>query len=37
MAKYLDENGLQTLWNKITDKVAALKCYDTGASDTKGT
>ena len=37
MAKYLDENGLSILWNKITDKVAALKCYDTGASDTKGT
>ena len=37
MAKYLDENGLQTLWGKITDKVAALKCYDTGASDTAGT
>lgn len=37
MAKYLDENGLSTLWGKITDKVAALKCYDTGASDTKGT
>ena len=37
MAKYLDENGLQTLWGKITDKVAALKCYDTGVSDTAGT
>ena len=37
MAKYLDENGLQTLWNKITNKVAALNCYDTGASDTAGT
>lgn len=37
MAKYLDENGLSTLWGKITDKVAPLKCYDTGASDTKGT
>lgn len=37
MPKYLDENGLSTLWGKITDKVAALKCYDTGASDTKGT
>lgn len=37
MAKYLDENGLRTLWGKITDKVAALKCYDTGASDTAGT
>lgn len=37
MAKYLDENGLQTLWSKITNKVAALNCYDTGASDTAGT
>ena len=37
MAKYLDENGLQTLWGKITNKVAALNCYDTGASDTAGT
>ena len=37
MAKYLDENGLQTLWGKITDKIAALKCYDTGVSDTAGT
>ena len=37
MAKYLDENGLQTLWGKITDKVAALKCYDTDVSDTAGT
>lgn len=37
MAKYLDENGLSTLWGKITDKVAALKCYDTSASDTAGT
>ena len=37
MAKYLDENGLQTLWGKITDKVAALNCYNTGASDTAGT
>ena len=37
MAKYLDETGLQTLWNKITNKVAALNCYDTGASDTAGT
>ena len=37
MAKYLDETGLQTLWGKITDKVAALKCYDTNASDTAGT
>lgn len=37
MAKYLDENGLQTLWSKITDKVATLKCYDTGVSDTAGT
>ena len=37
MAKYLDETGLQTLWSKITNKVAALNCYDTGASDTAGT
>ena len=37
MAKYLDENGLSILWGKITDKVAALNCYDTGASDTAGT
>ena len=37
MAKYLDENGLQTLWGKITNKIAALNCYDTGASDTAGT
>lgn len=37
MAKYLDENGLQTLWSKITNKVAALNCYNTGASDTAGT
>lgn len=37
MPKYLDENGLSTLWGKITDKVAALKCYDTSASDTAGT
>ena len=37
MAKYLDETGLQTLWGKITNKVAALNCYDTGASDTAGT
>lgn len=37
MPKYLDENGLSTLWGKITNKVAALKCYDTGASDTAGT
>lgn len=37
MAKYLDENGLQTLWSKITNKIAALNCYDTGASDTAGT
>lgn len=37
MAKYLDETGLQTLWGKITDKVAALNCYDTGSSDTAGT
>lgn len=37
MAKYLDENGLQILWSKITNKVAALNCYDTGASDTAGT
>ena len=37
MAKYLDETGLQTLWGKITNKVAALNCYDTGTSDTAGT
>lgn len=37
MAKYLDENGLQTLWSKITNKIAALNCYDTGTSDTAGT
>ena len=41
MPKYLDENGLSTLWGKITDKVAdkvaPLKCYDTNASDAKGT
>ena len=37
MAKYLDETGLQTLWSKITNKIAALNCYDTGASDTAGT
>lgn len=37
MAKYLDENGLQTLWSKITNKVATLNCYDTGVSDTAGT
>ena len=37
MAKYLDETGLQTLWGKIINKVAALNCYDTGASDTAGT
>lgn len=37
MAKYLDETGLQTLWGKITNKVAALNCYDTSASDTAGT
>ena len=37
MAKYLDETGLQTLWGKITNKVAALNCYNTGASDTAGT
>lgn len=33
MPKYLDENGLSTLWGKITDKVAPLKCYDTSSSD----
>ena len=37
MAKYLDETGLQTLWGKITNKIAALNCYNTGASDTAGT
>lgn len=37
MAKYLDETGLQTLWSKITNKIAALNCYNTGASDTAGT
>ncbi len=37
MPKYLDETGLQTLWSKITNKVAALNCYNTGASDTAGT
>ena len=37
MAKYLDETGLQTLWGKITNKIAALNCYNTGTSDTAGT
>ena len=40
MPKYLDETGLQTLWNKINNKfqtIGYLKCYDTGTSDTAGT
>ena len=47
MAKYLDENGLQTLWGKITNKVDALKSdiptkvseltNDSGFTTNKGT
>ena len=47
MAKYLDENGLQTLWGKITDKITTLKSdiptkvseltNDSGFTTNKGT
>ena len=35
MAKYLDENGLSTLWNKIVNKIAdAIPSVDTALSST---
>ena len=47
MAKYLDENGLQTLWSKITNKITTLKSdiptkvseltNDSGFTTNKGT
>ena len=40
MAKYLDENGLQTLWSKITNKIPTKVSgltNDSGFTTNKGT